>query len=98
MTAYPQWPFGVSQINRSDRALRELFGVAYYPGTVLEGEPATADRQAFVSGIFGDIFDVLVASEPKAQSPSSSPIARESVARVANGDRNSPRPGDELHT
>jgi hypothetical protein len=37
--------------------------VAYYPGTVVEGEFATADRQAFVSGIFGDIFDVLVASE-----------------------------------
>jgi hypothetical protein len=63
MTDYPQWPFEVSQINRSDRALRELFGVAYYPGLVVEGEPATADRQAFVNGIFGDIFDVLVASD-----------------------------------
>lgn len=63
MTDYPQWPFGVSQINRGDRALRELFGVAYYPGLVNEGEPASADRQAFVNGIFGDIFDVLVASD-----------------------------------
>jgi hypothetical protein len=63
MTDYPQWPFEVSQINRSDRALRELFGVAYYPGLVVEGEPATGDRQPFVSGIFGDIFDVLVASD-----------------------------------
>jgi hypothetical protein len=63
MTDYPQWPFEVSQINRSDRALRELFGVAYYPGLVIEGEPATGDRQAFVSGVFGDIFDVLVASD-----------------------------------
>jgi hypothetical protein len=62
MTDYPHWPFEVSQINRSDRALRELFGVAYYPGLVVEGEPATADRQAFVNGIFGDIFDVIVAS------------------------------------
>src|SRR4030095_13949484 len=35
---------------------------AYYPGGVLEGEPATGDRQAFVPGIFGDIFDVLVAT------------------------------------
>jgi hypothetical protein len=65
MTDYPQWPFGVSQINRSDRALRELFGAAYYPGTVVEGEPATGDRQAFVAGIFGDIFDVLVSAEAK---------------------------------
>ncbi len=96
MTDYPQWPFGVSQINRSDRALRELFGVAYYPGTVLEGEPATADRQAFVSSIFGDIFDVLVASEAKAQNPSANPIARESVATVGKGDKKSPPPGNAL--
>lgn len=62
MTDYPHWPFLVSQIDRSDRALRELFGVAYYPGLVVEGEPAMADRQPFVSGVFGDIFDVLVAT------------------------------------
>ena len=63
MTDYPHWPFGVSQISRSDRALRELFGAAYYPLPVVEGEPATGDRQAYVNAIFGDIFDVLVASE-----------------------------------
>jgi hypothetical protein len=62
MTDYPQWPFEVSQIDRGDRALRELFGVAYYPGLVLEGEPAIADRQPFVPGVFGDIFDVLTAA------------------------------------
>ena len=63
MTDYPQWPFGVAQINRSDRALRELFGAAYYPGPVREGEPASGERQSFVPGIFGNIFDVLVASQ-----------------------------------
>ncbi|HYV25145.1 MAG TPA: hypothetical protein VE969_07890 [Pyrinomonadaceae bacterium] len=63
MTDYPHWPFEVSQINRSDRALRELFGAAYYPGNVREGEPASGERQAFVPGVFGNIFDVLVASE-----------------------------------
>jgi hypothetical protein len=63
MTDYPQWPFEVSQIDRSDRALRELFGVAYYPGLVLEGEPAIADRQPFVAGVFGDVFDVLTAAD-----------------------------------
>jgi hypothetical protein len=62
MTDYPQWPFEVSQIDRGDRALRELFGVAYYPGLVLEGEPAIADRQPFPPGVFGDIFDVLTAA------------------------------------
>jgi hypothetical protein len=63
MTDYPQWPFGISQINRSDRSLRELFGAAYYPGPVREGEPASGERQAFVPGVFGNIFDVLVASD-----------------------------------
>lgn len=63
MTDYPHWPFEVSQIDRTDRALRELFGVAYYPGLVVEGEPAIADRQPFVAGVFGDIFDVLTNSK-----------------------------------
>lgn len=63
MTDYPHWPLGISQLTRHDRALRELFGVAYFPGLVTEGEPATGDRQAFVNGIFGDIFDVIVAAE-----------------------------------
>ena len=63
MTDYPQWAFGVSPPDRHDRALRELFGAAYYPAPVTEGEPATADRQAYVNGVFGDIFDVLVASD-----------------------------------
>ena len=65
MTDYPHWPFGISQIDKSDRALRELFGAIYYPGLVTEGEPASADRQAYVSSVFGDIFDVLVASETR---------------------------------
>jgi hypothetical protein len=63
MTDYPQWPFMVSQITHNDHALRELFSAAYYPLALREGEPATGDRQAFVSSAFGDIFDVLVASE-----------------------------------
>ncbi|HEX8491476.1 MAG TPA: hypothetical protein VF658_01420 [Pyrinomonadaceae bacterium] len=65
MTDYPHWPFGISQINKSDRALRELFGAAYYPMLVNEGEQASSDRQAFVNGIFGDIFDVLVSSDSR---------------------------------
>ncbi|HEX6045216.1 MAG TPA: hypothetical protein VFZ22_12060 [Pyrinomonadaceae bacterium] len=69
MTDYPQWPFEVSQIDRGDRALRELFGVAYYPGLVVEGEPAIADRQPFTSGVFGDIFDVLTATDGVTKSP-----------------------------
>jgi hypothetical protein len=71
MTDWPHWPFDVSQINRSDHALRELFGAAYYPGLVREGEPASGERQAFVPGIFGNIFDVLVAAENLNKSVSS---------------------------
>jgi len=65
MTDYPHWPFEVSQINRSDRSLRELFGAAYYPGLVREGEPASGERQAFIPAIFGNIFDVVVTSETR---------------------------------
>jgi hypothetical protein len=90
MTDYPQWPFEVSQINRSDRALRELFGVAYYPGLVVEGEPATGDRQAFVNGIFGDIFDVLVASD--VQSVGGSPT--NNAVQSPKSKVQSPRKGD----
>jgi hypothetical protein len=77
MTDYPQWPFEVSQINRSDRALRELFGAAFYPGPVREGEPASGERQAFVPGIFGNIFDVLIASP--SQSSTSQKQSRETA-------------------
>jgi hypothetical protein len=70
MTDYPQWPFEVSQINRSDRALRELFGAAFYPGPLREGEPASGERQAFVPGIFGNIFDVVVAASSTEVPPS----------------------------
>ncbi|MDQ1727933.1 MAG: hypothetical protein QOD33_58, partial [Pyrinomonadaceae bacterium] len=86
MTDYPQWPFEVSPLDRGDRALRELFGVAYYPGLVVEGEPATAERQSFVNGIFGDIFDVLVAADTQsstAPSSSGSPTVRKSSANAA---------------
>ncbi|MEA2204357.1 MAG: hypothetical protein QOE77_1133 [Blastocatellia bacterium] len=95
MTDYPQWPFGLSQLERSDRALRELFAVAYYPGSVVEGEPASADRQAFVSGIFGDIFDVLVASDtekPNAveRTAGPAPVATGAVKKSSSPESQSP--------
>ncbi len=92
MTDYPQWPFQVSQISRGDLALRELFGAAYYPGLVKEGEPATADHQMFVNGIFGDIFDVLVASEsPGPRSNVQSPMPQvKSRANAGSAGANKP--------
>jgi hypothetical protein len=70
MTDWPHFPLGVAHIDRSDRALRELFLTAYYPAALDEGEPATADRQAFTNAAFGDIFDVLVASDKNTDSSS----------------------------
>lgn len=100
LTDYPQLPFGMSQISRSDRALRELFAIAYYPGSVVEGEPATGDRQAFVSGVFGNIFDVIVASSKtspaagaKAQQSPKPDVQRPPVVNNALG-----REGDGLTT
>ncbi|HJP90833.1 MAG TPA: hypothetical protein VJ875_02695 [Pyrinomonadaceae bacterium] len=87
MTDYPQWPFEVSQIDRSDRALRELFGVAYYPGLVLEGEPAIADRQPFVPGVFGDVFDVLTAADVQGSSRSKIQTLLPSYRAVVIGGR-----------
>jgi hypothetical protein len=75
MTDYPQWAFGVAPHTRHDRALRELFGAAYYPAPMNEGEFATADRQFFTNGIFGDIFDVLVASDERREAIHSYRIA-----------------------
>jgi hypothetical protein len=100
MTDYPQWPFGVSQINRSDRALRELFGAAYYPGPVREGEPASGERQAFVPGVFGNVFDVLVASP--VQSPTSRVQRRanagsaDAPSSVRSGGANNAEPNDAI--
>jgi hypothetical protein len=85
MTDYPQWPFEVSQIDRSDRALRELFGVAYYPGLVVEGEPAIADRQPFVAGVFGDIFDVLTAADAQGSRSKSQSLLPSYRAIVVGG-------------
>ncbi|HEX3282989.1 MAG TPA: hypothetical protein VHR36_17260 [Pyrinomonadaceae bacterium] len=88
MTDYPQWSFGVSQTNRSDSALRELFSVAYFPGSVVQGEPASGDRQAFVNGVFGDIFDVLVASNnPDGKSAGQASSTRADVRRVDRTDK-----------
>ena len=54
--------------NIHDRELRELFNVCWHPTSVLEGQPASPDVQSMPSGVFGDIFDVIVdrATKPKA--------------------------------
>lgn len=46
--------------NDADRELRELFNVCWHPAAILEGQPAAPDVQSMPSGIFGNVFDVLV--------------------------------------
>jgi len=45
-------------------------------GVVVEGEPATGDRQAFVNGIFGDIFMYLSHQTSKVDERSPSPKSK----------------------
>jgi hypothetical protein len=46
--------------SQADLELRELFNVCWYPAGVLEGKPAAPDVQSMPSGVYGNIFDVLV--------------------------------------
>ena len=45
---------------KHEAALRALFDIAYFPAPETQNEPASAIRQTYVNGVFGDIFDVLV--------------------------------------
>jgi hypothetical protein len=47
-------------MSRADLELRELFNVCWYPAGVSEGKPAAPDVQSLPSGVYGNIFDVLV--------------------------------------
>jgi hypothetical protein len=47
-------------LTKADLELRELFNVCWYPAAVAEGAPAAPDVQSMPSGIYGNIFDVLV--------------------------------------
>ena len=78
-----------------------MFGAAYYPGPVREGEPASGERQAFVPGIFGNIFDVLVASPVKSatsrvQSRTDAGSAGVSPALSAAGAKSVGSPSDAI--
>jgi hypothetical protein len=47
-------------MSRADLELRELFNVCWYPAGIVEGKPAAPDVQSMPSGVYGNIFDVLV--------------------------------------
>ena len=56
----PETQPGVLATGRHEAALRGWFDIAYYPAPETQNEPATAIRQTYVNGVFGDIFDVIV--------------------------------------
>jgi len=53
--------------SRADLELRELFNVCWYPAGIVEGKPAAPDVQSMPSGIYGNIFDVLVDQPDRAR-------------------------------
>lgn len=51
---------------KHEASLRGWFDVAYFPAPETQNEPASAIRQTFVNGVFGDIFDVIVTAPKRA--------------------------------
>lgn len=51
----------------ADIELRELFNVFWHPSGIVEGAPAAPDVQSMPSGVYGNIFDVLVDRPAKAK-------------------------------
>ncbi|HZT43210.1 MAG TPA: hypothetical protein VFA07_13655 [Chthonomonadaceae bacterium] len=70
----PQLNPAVLTPGRHEAALRGWFDIATYPAPETLNEPASAIRQTYVNGIFGDIFDVLVTAPGHAEIVSSYPV------------------------
>ncbi len=62
------------QESKNDLELRELFNVCWHPSCILEGQPASPDVQSMPSGVYGDIFDVLVDRPAKAKAIHQYPV------------------------
>ncbi len=60
--------------DRNDLELRELFNVCWHPSGILEGQPAAPDVQSMPSGVYGDLFDVLVDRPAKAKAMFDYPV------------------------
>lgn len=57
-----------------EAAIRGWFDVAYFPAPQTQNEPASAIRQTYVNGVFGDIFDVIVAAPAHARIAKTYPV------------------------
>ena len=55
-------------------SIRGWFDIAWYPAPETQNEPATAIRQAYVNGIFGDMFDVIVTAPNKSKIAATYPV------------------------
>ncbi|MCS7046886.1 MAG: hypothetical protein NZO58_11065, partial [Gemmataceae bacterium] len=66
--------FNVFPEDHNDIELRELFNVWWHPTSILEGLPAAPDVQSMPSGVYGDIFDVLVDRPQRAEALTNYPI------------------------
>ncbi len=60
--------------DKHDIELRELFNVCWHPTSILEGLPASPDVQSMPSGVYGNIFDVLVDRPAKAKAINQYPV------------------------
>lgn len=59
---------------RHEAALRGWFDIAYFPAPDTQNEPASAIRQTYVNGVFGDIFDVVVTAAKHAEIVKTYPV------------------------
>lgn len=60
--------------DKNDIELRELFNVAWFPAPILEGKVQAPDVQSMPTGIYGNIFDVLVDRPEKSSAIMSYPV------------------------
>jgi hypothetical protein len=60
--------------DKNDLELRELFNVCWHPAAVVEGKPAAPDVQSLPSGLYGNIFDVLVDRPARARAIFNYPV------------------------
>jgi hypothetical protein len=70
----PEWNPAVLAPGPHEASLRGWFDLAYYPAPETQNEPASAIRQTYVNGIFGDIFDVIVNAPKRAAIANSYPV------------------------
>ncbi|HEY0455968.1 MAG TPA: hypothetical protein VGE41_06305 [Verrucomicrobiae bacterium] len=70
----PELNLALLKPGKHEAAIRGMFDIAYYPAPETQNEAASAIRQTFVSGIFGDIFDVIVNAADHTKTLSTYPI------------------------